>query len=113
MGNDAKGLEDCLDSPDYQRHFDLGSTIHQNHHVRTRSVIIAPSGPSRFPEMKLILGRRVQPGVVAVGYMAVLLMSAALTYERHMQSVNNTVESSGGMWAGGDLMLDFFIVGLF
>jgi hypothetical protein len=116
MRNDAKGIEDCLDSPDYQRHFDLGSTIHQNHHIRTRCeegpVIIDPSGPSQFAEMKLIPGR-VQLGVVAVGYMAVLLVSAALIYERHMQSVNNPVESSGGMWAGGDLILEFFIVGLF
>ena|SRR5258708_22235159 len=50
---------------------------------------------------------RVQLGVVAAGYMAVVLVAAALLFMRHMQYVNNPADAvaSGGMWAGGDLIL--------
>ena len=69
---------------------------------------------SRIPRMKPIPWR-LQLGVVAVGYAAVLLVAAVLVYARHMQYVNHPddVMSSGGMYAGGDLMLELFIGGLF
>ena len=58
---------------------------------------------------------RVQLGIVAAGYAAVLLLSAALVFWRHLQYVMhaNDVDASGGMWAFGDLMLEVFIAGLF
>jgi hypothetical protein len=59
--------------------------------------------------------RRVQLSAVVAGYVAVFLLSAMLLYQRHMQYVNHPddVASSGGMYAFGDLLLGFFIGGLF
>jgi len=59
--------------------------------------------------------RRVQLGVVAAGYIAVLLVSAVLVYARHMLYVNHPadVAAAGGMYAAGDWMLELFIGGLF
>jgi len=58
---------------------------------------------------------RVQLGVVTAGYVAVILVAAALLFMRHMQYVNHPVDAmaAGGMWAGGDLILGVLIVGLF
>jgi hypothetical protein len=57
---------------------------------------------------------RVQLGVVAVGYVAVLLASALLLFWRHLQYMRaSDVDASGGMWAFGDLLLELFIAGLF
>src|SRR5579884_4485465 len=58
---------------------------------------------------------RVQLGIVAAGYAAVVLLSAALLLWRHLQYVMhaNDVDASGGMWAFGDLLLELFIAGLF
>lgn len=58
---------------------------------------------------------RTQLTVVALGYAAVLLASAALVFMRHLQYVKyaSEVDASGGMWAFGDLMLELFIAGLF
>lgn len=58
---------------------------------------------------------RVEFSVVAVGYVAVLLVSVALVYLRHLQYANHLsdVAASGGMWAFGDLMLELFVAGLF
>jgi hypothetical protein len=56
---------------------------------------------------------RVQMGLAAFGYAAALLVAAALLYVRHLQELRYPAEASGGMWAGGDLMLGIFIVGLF
>ena len=58
---------------------------------------------------------RVQLGVVAAGYMAVILVAAVLLYMRHMQYVNHPADAvaAGGMYAGGDLILGVFIAGLF
>lgn len=57
----------------------------------------------------------VQLSVVSVGYATVGLASIALVYARHLQYVRHAsdVETSGGMWAFGDLMLELFIAGLF
>ena len=58
--------------------------------------------------------RRVQLVVVALGYVAVLLVVAVLVYARHMQYVNLPVEeTSGGMYAFGDWLLELFIGALF
>lgn len=58
---------------------------------------------------------RVHLSVVAVGYVAVLLVSVGLVYMRHLQYIKHApdVDASGGMWAFGDLMLELFIAGLF
>lgn len=52
--------------------------------------------------------------VILVGYAAVVLLSAALLFARHLQYVihGNDVDASGGMWAFGDLLLELFIAGL-
>lgn len=57
---------------------------------------------------------KAQLGLVALGYAAVLGMSAILIIERYLQYVNHPddVAASGGMWAGGDLMLELFICGM-
>jgi len=54
---------------------------------------------------------RVQLGVVAAAYAAVLATAIVLVYERHMQYVNHPedVAASGGMYAFGDWMLEIFI----
>ena len=54
---------------------------------------------------------RVQLGVVAAGYVAVLLMSAALIFQRHLVYLHNAADAAaaGGMYAGGDLILAVFI----
>src|SRR5690349_1662469 len=58
---------------------------------------------------------RAQLGIVAAGYVAVLLFSAALIYQRHMLYVNHAADAAaaGGMYAGGDLILALFIGCLF
>jgi hypothetical protein len=49
--------------------------------------------------------------LVAAIYAAALATATFLVYERHMQYVNHPddVAASGGMYAGGDLMLEIFI----
>jgi hypothetical protein len=53
--------------------------------------------------------------LVAVIYGGVILLSAVLVYIRYLAYVNHPddVMASSGMWAGGDLMLEFFIAGMF
>jgi hypothetical protein len=57
---------------------------------------------------------RIQLRVVAAAFAAVVLASALLVYERYRFYVNNpdVVTASSGMYAGGDLLLEFFIAGL-
>src|SRR5882724_11345053 len=59
--------------------------------------------------------RSVQLGAVAASYLAVMLVSAGLIYERHMQYVNHPADAmaAGGMYAAGDAMLELFISALF
>jgi hypothetical protein len=54
---------------------------------------------------------RVQLILVAAGYVAVLVIAAALVYARHLQYVHHPEEASAasGMYAGGDLILEIFI----
>lgn len=58
---------------------------------------------------------RLQLGVIAAGYVTVLLVAAVLLFMRHLQYVRyaTDVDASGGMWAFGDLLLELFIAGLF
>ena len=53
--------------------------------------------------------------LVACGYFVALAISTALVFVRYEAYVHNAadVAASGGMWAGGDLMLEFFIVAMF
>ena len=54
-----------------------------------------------------------QLGLVALGYIAVLVIAAALFYWRHLQELKYPDEASGGMWAAGDAFLQIFIACLF
>lgn len=51
---------------------------------------------------------------IAGAYAAVMALSAALIVARYVQYVTHPADAAqyGGMWAGGDLMLELFIVGL-
>ena len=51
---------------------------------------------------------------VGGGYAAVAALSAALIVARYLQYVTHPADVAqyGGMWAGGDLMLELFITGL-
>lgn len=51
---------------------------------------------------------------VGGGYAAVAALSAALIFARYLQYVTHPADVAqyGGMWAGGDLMLELFITGL-
>ncbi len=57
--------------------------------------------------------RRAQLRLIALAYAAVFLVAATLLYVRHLQELKYPAEASGGMWAGGDLLLDIFIACLF
>jgi hypothetical protein len=54
----------------------------------------------------------VQLRLVAAGYALVLATAAVLVYGRHLLYVNHAAEAAaaGGMYAAGDVMLEFFIV---
>jgi hypothetical protein len=53
--------------------------------------------------------------LIACGYFIVLAISAALVLLRYLQYADHPadVAAYGGMWAGGDLVLELFIVGMF
>ena len=48
-----------------------------------------------------------------MAYAGVSVVAAALLYGRHLQELKYPAEASGGMWAGGDAMLQIFIACLF
>ena len=56
---------------------------------------------------------RVQLGLIALGYAAVLVVATTLLYGRHLQELQYPAEASGGMWAAGDAFLQIFIACLF
>lgn len=56
---------------------------------------------------------RIQFGLVAMGYAAVLVFAAAALYRRHLWELQDPVTASGGMAAAGDTMLQLFIGCLF
>ena len=59
------------------------------------------------------ISSRMQFGLVAVGYAAVLVVAAALLYTRHLVELQDPVAASGGMAAAGDTILYLFIGCLF
>jgi len=58
---------------------------------------------------------RIQLALVALGYAAAVGIAAILIAWRYWQYKTHPADAiaSGGMWAGGDLILEFFIVGMF
>jgi hypothetical protein len=58
---------------------------------------------------------RVQLGLVAAGYAVVLVVATMLVYARHMLYVNHPADAAaaGGMYAGGDLILEIMIACMF
>ena len=58
------------------------------------------------------LPSRLQFAIVAAGYAAVIVLSAALFFARYLQELRNPVDASSAMWGFGDWMLALFIVGL-
>src|SRR6266702_8418765 len=58
--------------------------------------------------------RRTQLVCVAVGYAAVFAIAALLIVQRYLQYLNHPddVAAYGGMYAGGDLLLEVFICGM-
>jgi hypothetical protein len=57
---------------------------------------------------------KIQLALVTCAYAAVLTIAGLLIIWRYWQYVNHPadVAASGGMWAGGDLILEFFICGM-
>ena len=57
---------------------------------------------------------RLQLVLVACGYLSVLAIAATLIVVRYFQYATHPadVAAYGGMWAGGDLMLELFICGM-
>ena len=57
---------------------------------------------------------RVQIGLVVCGYVIALGIAVLLAIWRYWQYATHSadVAAYGGMWAGGDLMLEFFICGI-
>lgn len=57
---------------------------------------------------------KVQIGLVACGYAMAIGIAVILIVWRYIQYATHPadVAASGGMWAGGDLMLEFFICGM-
>jgi hypothetical protein len=52
-------------------------------------------------------------GLIAGGYAAVLVVAAALLFQRHLVELQDPAAASGGMAAAGDTMLHLFIGCLF
>ena len=53
--------------------------------------------------------------LVGSAYFIALAITAVLVLARHLQYVNHAADAAAysGMWAGGDLLLEFFICGMF
>ena len=58
---------------------------------------------------------RSQLGLVAFAYAGVVAMAALLIFQRYVAYITHPddVAASSGMWAGGDLLLEIFIAGMF
>lgn len=58
---------------------------------------------------------RSQLWLVSAAYAAVAMISAVLIFMRHLQYMRNPADAAayGGMWAGGDMVLGFFICCMF
>lgn len=57
----------------------------------------------------------IQLTLVGCGYFLVLIIAAALVVMRYVAYATHPADAAayGGMWAGGDLILELFIVGMF
>ncbi len=83
---------------------------HDQHYLGHRKRSYAPD--TMVPVIRIPW--KIQLALVACAYAGVLAISAFLIVWRYWQYVNHPadVAASGGMWAGGDLMLEFFICGM-
>ena len=61
----------------------------------------------------IAISRQLQGWIIAAAYAAVVSFAAVAYFARHLQELRYPAESSGGMWAAGDMMLDIFVFGLF
>ena len=68
----------------------------------------------RYHEAVMRLPWKLQIALVACAYAAVLAIASVLVTWRYWQYVSHAADAaaSGGMWAGGDLLLEFFICGM-
>jgi hypothetical protein len=105
----------------------LGGWPKPHFHFWTQSEIQTAGGSkdyyfrySRFPQridnivsMEMVLSRT-RLWLVAIGYAAVLAVAAVLIVARYIQYGTHPadVAAYGGMYAGGDLMLEVFIAGM-
>ena len=63
--------------------------------------------------MAMSVSRRVKIGVVVAGYAGVLALAAMMIVGRYLAELRDPDMFNGGMGAGGDWMLELFLVGLF
>ena len=56
---------------------------------------------------------RAQLTFIALGYAAVFVVAACFLYLNHLAALRNPIEASGGMYAGGELVLEIFLSFLF
>ena len=68
----------------------------------------------RYDEPVLRIPWKIQLALVACAYVGVLAISAVLIVWRYWQYETHPADAAqyGGMWAGGDLILEFFICGM-
>jgi hypothetical protein len=89
----------------------IGLTVHDPDYARNRGL----AGSWVYNFCMELPSSRVQLRLVAAGYAAVFVISAVLVFARYLQYVLNPqdVAAAGGMYAGGDLLLEIFIGFLF
>jgi len=58
------------------------------------------------------ISRRRQLQLILLGYAIVVVYGAAAFFVRYLAALRDPQDSSGGMWAFGDLMLGVFVFGL-
>lgn len=87
-------------------------------HACARDSVTSVTASGRRRPAKIIcmqwIPRRTQLWLVAFGYAVVLALSAVLIVARYIQYVTHPadVAAYGGMYAGGDFMLEVFIAGM-
>lgn len=60
----------------------------------------------------MTISRRRQLQLILLGYAIVVVYGAAAFFVRYLAALRDPQDSSGGMWAFGDLMLGVFVFGL-
>jgi hypothetical protein len=68
--------------------------------------------PMNSISMPMSISKRVKIGVVMAGYAGVLAVAAMMIVRRYLAGQRDPDMFSGGMGAGGDWMLELFLVGL-